>query len=183
MGEPGLEPAASKFHIDPGKGGISMTHAHSVWICSFLAVAGLALDSGVMRAADQKEQAGPGRAATVTGRIVSVRPAEGQITLQTMEGKELELNLDQGSQLRLHRQPATLSQFNEGIRVRVPYEPAGGRNRVLSLWGAPVTANEVQQELHNAISGSRKATRPTSLDRGWSQEACNRRSRTAGSSR
>lgn len=128
-----------------------MRRIDALWLASLLAGAMVVAGLTPIRAAEQKEQRDKGREITVTGRIVDVRPAQNRITLQTVEGNELELNLDQGSQVRLHRRQATLSELKEGTRVRVTYEPLGGTNRVRSLRGAPVTADDVQQELHNAL--------------------------------
>ena len=138
-----------------------MRHIDSVRLGSVLAMAAPVLGSGLAHAADQSGQPNTGREITLTGHILHVRPAQNQITLQTTEGRELELNLDQGSQVRLHQHPATLSEVEQGTRVHVTYEPAGGRNRVLSLRSAPVTAEEVQQELRNRAGRCQELYVPT----------------------
>jgi hypothetical protein len=95
---------------------------------------------------------------TVTGRILEVQPAEGRLTLQTPEGHKLELSLDDRSEVRLQHQEARLGQFKEGSRIRVTYQPANGKNRVISLRDAPVTAEEVQQELREALESAKAYT-------------------------
>jgi Cu/Ag efflux protein CusF/archaellum component FlaC len=135
-----------------------MRHADSVRLGSALAMTVFIMSLAPIYAADQTGQADTAKEITVTGRIVSVRPAEHQLTLKTTKGKELELNLDSHSHLTHHRQPAKLSEFQEGNRVRATYEPAKGKNRLLSLRDAPVTAEEVQQELRNALDAVKNYT-------------------------
>jgi hypothetical protein len=95
---------------------------------------------------------------TVTGRIIQLQPAEGRLTLQTSEGRKLELSLDSRSEVRLNHQDASLSQLKEGTRVRITYEPTDGKNRVISLRDAPVTAEEVQRELREALEAAKAYT-------------------------
>jgi hypothetical protein len=107
---------------------------------------------------NQRVQAAVGKEITVTGRIGKLRPAEGLLTLQTTEGRELELNLDSRSEVRIHQHEAKLNQLKQGARVRVTYEPANGKNRVISLRDAPVTAQELQQELREALEAAKAYT-------------------------
>ena len=134
-----------------------MKRIYSTWLGMALAVTVFAAASSVF-AAKHGGQAGVPGEITATGRIIKLEPADGRLTLQTTEGKELELSLDSRSELRLHHQQAKLSQLREGTRVRVAYEPAHGKNHVISLRDAPVTAEEVQQELREALESAKAYT-------------------------
>jgi Cu/Ag efflux protein CusF len=135
-----------------------MRKVYSTRLGTALAVAALAAGAAVVLAADQKNRADAGKEITITGRIIHIRPADGRLTLQTLEGDQLELSVDSQSQLSFHQHEAKLSQFKEGTRVRVTYSAAGGNNRVISLREAPVTAEELRQELRDALETAKAYT-------------------------
>jgi hypothetical protein len=134
-----------------------MKHVSSAWLGRALAAAVLAAGS-VTVAAEQGVQPGISKELTVTGRIIKLKPADSRLTLQTTEGRELELSLDSRSEVRLQQREAKISQLKPGTRVRVTYEPANGKNRLISLRDAPVTAQEVQQELREALESAKAYT-------------------------
>jgi hypothetical protein len=128
-----------------------MTRVHSAWLAMVLGVTPLTAQPFAF-AAEHGDQH------TVTGRIIELQPADGRLTLQTTEGRKLELSLDSRSEVRLDQREAKLGELKEGTRVRVVYEPANGKNRVISLRNAPVTAEEVQQELREALESAKAYT-------------------------
>jgi hypothetical protein len=128
-----------------------MKRVYSTWL-------GMALAVTLLSAGSRGDQPGVPGEITVTGRIIKVQPAEDRLTLQTTEGKELELSLDSRSELRLHHRQAKLTQLKERTRVRVTYKPVNGTNHVVSLRDAPVTAEEVQRELREALESAKAYT-------------------------
>jgi hypothetical protein len=99
-----------------------------------------------------------GKAVTVTGRIAQLQPDEHQVKVTTTDGKTLTLVLDNRSKVQRHQQEAKLSQFREGERVRVTYEPQPQGNRVVSLTAAPMTAAEVSREFREALKAAKTYT-------------------------
>src|SRR5260370_39978842 len=110
-----------------------MRKVYSTRLGTALAVAALAAGAAVVFAADQKNRSAAGKEITITSRIIHIRPADGRLTLHTLEGDQLELSVDSQSQLSFHQHEAKLSQFKEGARVRVTYRPAAATHRAISL--------------------------------------------------
>lgn len=119
------------------------------WLVLALATAALAAGFLPAFAADKE--------ITVTGRILKIQPG-GRLTLHTVEGKQVELTLDSRSQLRQRGQEVRLGQLKEGTRVRVTYERIDSQNHVLTLRDAPVTAEEISQELREALETTKAYT-------------------------
>lgn len=132
-----------------------MKYLHSVWLGMILALTASVVMAGSVK---QGVQPAGSKEITATGRILKLHPSEDRLTLQTTEGTVLELQLDSRSDVRLHQQEAKLSHLKQGDRVRVRYESANGTNRVLSLRDAPVTSEEVQQELREALEAVKAYT-------------------------
>ena len=128
-----------------------MKSMYSTWLGPALAVVVLTASPARSLAADPKDH-------TVVGRIVKIQPATGRLTLQTTQGNLLELSLDARSQVRLQDAPANLNQLREGARVRVTYQQIGSTNHVVSLRDAPVTAEDIRQELREALETTKAYT-------------------------
>src|SRR5581483_2195741 len=70
---------------------------------------------------------------TVRGRVVEVRPAEHQITVQPRKGGPVKLTVDDRSQIQIGQGVTKLDQLREGMRVRANYNTKNGANHVLTL--------------------------------------------------
>jgi hypothetical protein len=113
-----------------------------------LATAALLLPS-VLRAEDEQ---------TVKGRIQEVRASAHQFLLTTDEGKLMTLRVDDHSRLERQGREAALDQFPKGMRVTVTYEPRAGENRVVSMAPAPVSVEDLRNEIRNAIEDAMSYT-------------------------
>jgi len=132
-----------------------MKYLHSVWLGMILTMTASSVTADSVKPGVQPAGS---KEITVTGRIIKLHPSEDKLTLQTTEGTELELQFDSRSDVRLHQQEAKLNHMKQGDRVRVRYQSANGKNRVLSLHDAPVTSEEVQQELREALEAVKAYT-------------------------
>jgi len=102
-------------------------------IVSFLPVLAIAQDNPPKSAADQAQgdqaQPGPnrrgweGRFQGVAGTITAID--KNKLSLKTMDGKAVTVNLASDTRYRKDRQPATLADFKVGDTVMVGGDPAG----------------------------------------------------------
>jgi len=88
------------------------------------------------------------------GKIVEVRPDSNLVLLRTRGGKEWRLYLDDQTSLQRDGQPARLSDFRPGMRVRIAYRTEEGKNRLVSMTDAPV-ARAVAKTARDALRAAR----------------------------
>ncbi len=92
---------------------------------------------------------------TVRGRITEVRPADNELTLRSLRGDELKLTVDPRSRLEIQHRPAKLGDFQDGMRVRVTYESAQGKNRVVTMTQPRVSIDSIQNEVSEALESAK----------------------------
>jgi hypothetical protein len=102
-----------------------------------LALAALAWPAAPVHGQDRQEAAAG--ANLLRGKIVEVRSDSHLVLLRTRGGKEWRLYLDDHASLQRDGQPAQLSDFRPGMRVRVAYRAEDGKNRLVSMTDAPIT--------------------------------------------
>jgi len=99
-----------------------------------------------------------GTARVLRGRIVAIEPTMKQVTVRTAKGEEIKLTVDDQSKLELKQHPSKLSDFREGMRVHVTYEPEEGKNRVVSMVRPRLTIDAIQKEVSEALSTAKSYT-------------------------
>ncbi len=115
--------------------------------CMLPAAAVLAVLAAATPAAENREK--------VEGRIREVRPSAHQLLLQTREGKELTLQVDNRSRVEQNGREVGLDQLRAGTRVQVAFESRDGENRVVSLKAVPVSAEDVRKEIREAFQAAK----------------------------
>jgi hypothetical protein len=95
-----------------------------------------------------------GRGDRLHGRIAEVRPGTGQITVQTRDGKDHTLTVDDRSTLRVGGETAKLDQLKPGMRVRVRYAAGDGKDRVLALTAVP-PAEDLRKQIRETLQAAR----------------------------
>jgi hypothetical protein len=118
--------------------------------CAIVCAAAVVLWGGPLRAADNPH--------TSRATIDSVRPSAHEVTVQTDEGKQLVLQIDDRSRLEQQGRAVSLDQFHPGMEVQIAWESRDGSNRLVSMTAAPVTAEEVQREIQDVVRAARSYT-------------------------
>jgi hypothetical protein len=96
--------------------------------------------------------------ARALGEITSIRPGDNQVVVKTTDGRDLKLQTDDRSVLRVRYSKASLDQFKEGDRVRVVYTSRDGGNRVIRMVRVPANAEDVRREAREALQAIRSYT-------------------------
>jgi hypothetical protein len=111
------------------------------------------LSSALVGAADDAK---PER---VRGRVVKVRPEEGQIVVRTDRDREVVLRVDPAAEVRVNGKDAKVSDLKEGTRVRVRFHDKDGVTRAVSVTAHdPATAGEVKRAFADLVARVRSYT-------------------------
>jgi 2',3'-cyclic-nucleotide 2'-phosphodiesterase (5'-nucleotidase family) len=99
-----------------------------------------------------RSQADSATSRTVRGKVVQVQPGQNELTVRTRAGKDLRLQVDDRSTIRIGQQTGQLRQLKAGDRVRVTYTPGEDGGRVAELSRLPVSAADVRQEIKRTLA-------------------------------
>lgn len=120
-----------------------------------------ALSLAILAAAGLTAHAAEGKLArgtVVRGRITALDPTGHQITVKTLDGREVTLQVGDSTDVRIHRRAARLSDLKKGAWVRARYVASGGTNRGLAVRQRGETAAGVAAETRNALKAAKSYT-------------------------
>lgn len=98
---------------------------------------------------------------TARGRILHIEPEEKRLVIKTPDGRDLTVRITDDSKLLLNNRNATLSQLQEGNRVRISYKSVNDNREIISLSSRRFDLDELSRNLKNAIEKTRVLTTTT----------------------